>query len=208
MCSNLRFDRGLGGFEMDLRLRDHLARLFNEQKKSKKDVRENHRAMAKLLKEAQRLKTVLSANVDFMAQVSPETGTSSTHSVLPVAYVIVMVYVVAKVTVINCNTWKRFARISKSEIYTALLNSQKSCTFLLYLFSFFKLPRWKVWWMTLTSKLRWPGVSLKNCVPICLKECLGQCRMPWLLQRWNWSVCSTWQDVGGFGSKHGIQQQN
>ncbi|XP_054481698.1 hypoxia up-regulated protein 1 [Anoplopoma fimbria] len=63
------FDRGLGGFEMDLRLRDHLARLFNEQKKSKKDVRENHRAMAKLLKEAQRLKTVLSANLDFMAQV-------------------------------------------------------------------------------------------------------------------------------------------
>ncbi|XP_041863802.1 hypoxia up-regulated protein 1 isoform X2 [Melanotaenia boesemani] len=63
------YDRGLGGFEMDLRLRDHLAKLFNEQKKSKKDVRENHRAMAKLLKEAQRLKTVLSANVDFMAQV-------------------------------------------------------------------------------------------------------------------------------------------
>lgn len=58
---------------MDLRLRDHLAKLFNEQKKSKKDVRENHRAMAKLLKEAQRLKTVLSANVDFMAQVSPAT---------------------------------------------------------------------------------------------------------------------------------------
>ncbi|XP_068456851.1 hypoxia up-regulated protein 1 isoform X2 [Clinocottus analis] len=63
------FDRGLGGFEMDLRLRDHLAKLFNEQKKSKKDVRENHRAMSKLLKEAQRLKTVLSANMDFMAQV-------------------------------------------------------------------------------------------------------------------------------------------
>uniref|UniRef100_A0A3Q3N245 Hypoxia up-regulated protein 1 n=1 Tax=Labrus bergylta TaxID=56723 RepID=A0A3Q3N245_9LABR len=63
------FDRGLGGFEMDLRLRDHLAKLFNEQKKSKKDVRENHRAMAKLLKEAQRLKTVLSANMEFMAQV-------------------------------------------------------------------------------------------------------------------------------------------
>lgn len=59
---------------MDLRLRDHLAKLFNEQKKSKKDVRENHRAMAKLLKEAQRLKTVLSANVDFMAQVSTRTS--------------------------------------------------------------------------------------------------------------------------------------
>ncbi|XP_075876138.1 hypoxia up-regulated protein 1 [Nelusetta ayraudi] len=63
------FDRGLGGFEMDIRLRDHLAKLFNGQKKSKKDVTGNHRAMAKLLKEAQRLKTVLSANVDFMAQV-------------------------------------------------------------------------------------------------------------------------------------------
>ncbi|XP_061658584.1 hypoxia up-regulated protein 1 [Syngnathoides biaculeatus] len=63
------FDRGLGGFEMDLRLRDHLVRRFNEQKKTSKDVRENHRAMAKLLKEAQRLKTVLSANIEFMAQV-------------------------------------------------------------------------------------------------------------------------------------------
>uniref|UniRef100_A0A8C1I9H3 Hypoxia up-regulated protein 1 n=1 Tax=Cyprinus carpio TaxID=7962 RepID=A0A8C1I9H3_CYPCA len=63
------FDRTLGGFEMELRLRDHLAKLFNEQKKSKKDVRENLRAMAKLLKEAQRLKTVLSANAEHMAQI-------------------------------------------------------------------------------------------------------------------------------------------
>uniref|UniRef100_A0A4W4G631 Hypoxia up-regulated protein 1 n=1 Tax=Electrophorus electricus TaxID=8005 RepID=A0A4W4G631_ELEEL len=63
------FDRTLGGFEMELRLRDHLAKIFNEQKKSKKDVRENLRAMAKLLKEAQRLKTVLSANAEHMAQI-------------------------------------------------------------------------------------------------------------------------------------------
>ncbi|XP_051973432.1 hypoxia up-regulated protein 1 [Xyrauchen texanus] len=63
------FDRTLGGFEMELRLRDHLAQLFNEQKKSKKDVRENLRAMAKLLKEAQRLKTVLSANAEHTAQI-------------------------------------------------------------------------------------------------------------------------------------------
>lgn len=54
---------------MELRLRDHLAKLFNEQKKSKKDVKENARAMAKLLKEAQRLKTVLSANAEHVAQV-------------------------------------------------------------------------------------------------------------------------------------------
>uniref|UniRef100_A0A8C6P1Q7 Hypoxia up-regulated protein 1 n=1 Tax=Nothobranchius furzeri TaxID=105023 RepID=A0A8C6P1Q7_NOTFU len=63
------FDLGLGGFEMDLRVRDHLAQIFNQQKKSPKDVKENHRAMAKLLKEAQRLKTVLSANMEFTAQV-------------------------------------------------------------------------------------------------------------------------------------------
>jgi len=64
----LRFDRTLGGLEMELRLRDYLAKLFNDQHPSK-DVRKNPRAMAKLLKEANRLKTVLSANADHMAQV-------------------------------------------------------------------------------------------------------------------------------------------
>lgn len=66
-----RFDRTLGGLEMELRLREHLAGLFNEQRKgqSVKDVRENPRAMAKLLREANRVKTVLSANADHMAQV-------------------------------------------------------------------------------------------------------------------------------------------
>ncbi|XP_018421665.1 PREDICTED: hypoxia up-regulated protein 1 isoform X1 [Nanorana parkeri] len=63
------FDRTLGGLEMDLRLRDRLAKIFNEQKKSKKDVRENPRAMVKLLKEANRVKTILSANNDHMAQI-------------------------------------------------------------------------------------------------------------------------------------------
>ncbi|XP_042330358.1 hypoxia up-regulated protein 1 isoform X2 [Sceloporus undulatus] len=62
------FDRTLGGLEMELRLRDHLAKLFNKQQPSK-DVRKNLRAMAKLLKEANRLKTVLSANADHMAQI-------------------------------------------------------------------------------------------------------------------------------------------
>lgn len=68
-----RFDRTLGGLEMELRLREHLAGLFNEQRKGQgaKDVRENPRAMAKLLREANRLKTVLSANADHMAQVLP-----------------------------------------------------------------------------------------------------------------------------------------
>lgn len=58
---------------MELRLRDHLAKLFNEQHPGK-DVRQNLRAMAKLLKEANRVKTVLSANVDHMAQAG---GTQS-----------------------------------------------------------------------------------------------------------------------------------
>uniref|UniRef100_A0A2R8ZB12 Hypoxia up-regulated protein 1 n=1 Tax=Pan paniscus TaxID=9597 RepID=A0A2R8ZB12_PANPA len=65
------FDRTLGGLEMELRLRERLAGLFNEQRKGQraKDVRENPRAMAKLLREANRLKTVLSANADHMAQI-------------------------------------------------------------------------------------------------------------------------------------------
>ncbi|KAM6115676.1 LOW QUALITY PROTEIN: hypoxia up-regulated protein 1 [Phoenicopterus ruber ruber] len=62
------FDRTLGGLEMELRLRDYLAKLFNDQHRSK-EVRKNPRAMAKLLKEANRLKTVLSANADHMAQI-------------------------------------------------------------------------------------------------------------------------------------------
>lgn len=77
-----RFDRTLGGLEMELRLREHLAGLFNEQRKGQraKDVRENPRAMAKLLREANRLKTVLSANADHMAQVPPGAACSRTCS--------------------------------------------------------------------------------------------------------------------------------
>ncbi|XP_069750773.1 hypoxia up-regulated protein 1 isoform X2 [Narcine bancroftii] len=63
------FNRNLGGLEMELRLRDYLAKLFNGQKKTSKDVRHYPRAMAKLWKEANRLKTVLSANIDHMAQI-------------------------------------------------------------------------------------------------------------------------------------------
>ncbi|XP_067422791.1 hypoxia up-regulated protein 1 [Emydura macquarii macquarii] len=62
------FDRTLGGLAMELRLRDYLVKLFNKQQPMK-DVRQNPRAMAKLLKEANRLKTVLSANADHMAQI-------------------------------------------------------------------------------------------------------------------------------------------
>ncbi|XP_027201146.2 hypoxia up-regulated Grp170 co-chaperone protein [Dermatophagoides pteronyssinus] len=64
------YDRYLGGFELQLRLRDHLVKLFAEQsKKTVDEIRKNHRAMAKLLKEAGRLKKVLSANQEHKAQV-------------------------------------------------------------------------------------------------------------------------------------------
>ena len=54
---------------MTLRLRDHLANVFNNKKKRSIKVQDNPRAMAKLLKEAERVKKVLSANNDHMAQV-------------------------------------------------------------------------------------------------------------------------------------------
>jgi len=64
------YDRTLGGLEMQLRLRDFLGHTFNNLKKTKTDVFTNARAMAKLFKEAGRLKNVLSANADHYAQVS------------------------------------------------------------------------------------------------------------------------------------------
>merc|ERR1712136_701918 len=63
------FDRTLGGLEFDSRLRDLLIERFNEKKKTKSDVKSSPRAMAKLLKEAKRVKRVLSANTDISAQI-------------------------------------------------------------------------------------------------------------------------------------------
>lgn len=63
------YDRTLGGLEMQLRLRDFLATKFNDMKKTKNDVFQSPRAMAKIMKEAGRLKNVLSANVDHMSQI-------------------------------------------------------------------------------------------------------------------------------------------
>ena len=64
-----RYDRTLGGLEIQLRLRDHLGKNFNQQKKTKNDVFKSPRALAKLFKEAGRLKNVLSANAEHYAQV-------------------------------------------------------------------------------------------------------------------------------------------
>lgn len=62
------FDKDLGGLEISLRLRDYLAKHFSEKKKTKSDVYKNQRSMAKLLKEAERVKKVLSANTEHQAQ--------------------------------------------------------------------------------------------------------------------------------------------
>ncbi|XP_014212176.1 hypoxia up-regulated protein 1 isoform X2 [Copidosoma floridanum] len=63
------YDRTLGGLEMTLRLRDYLAKEFDAMKKTSKSVFDDPRAYAKLFKEAERLKTVLSANSDHYAQI-------------------------------------------------------------------------------------------------------------------------------------------
>ncbi|XP_068158853.1 LOW QUALITY PROTEIN: hypoxia up-regulated protein 1 [Drosophila tropicalis] len=63
------YDRTLGGLEVQLRLRDYLAAEFNALKKTKTDVTTSPRALAKLFKEAGRLKNVLSANNDHYAQI-------------------------------------------------------------------------------------------------------------------------------------------
>jgi hypoxia up-regulated 1 len=54
---------------MQVRLRDYLGKTFNNMKKTSTDIFTNHRSMAKLFKEAGRVKNVLSANADHFAQV-------------------------------------------------------------------------------------------------------------------------------------------
>lgn len=63
------YDRTLGGLEMQIRLRDYLGKEFNKMKKTKTDVFTSPRALAKLFKEAGRVKNVLSANQDHFAQI-------------------------------------------------------------------------------------------------------------------------------------------
>lgn len=61
------YDRTTGGTELDRRLREILIEAFNTQ--HKRDIREDKRGMAKLWKEAQRLKAILSANQEATSTV-------------------------------------------------------------------------------------------------------------------------------------------
>ena len=65
------YDATLGGFQIDVRLQQHLAKKFHEAIGAKKnvDIFGNQRALAKLLKEANRVKHVLSANKEAASSV-------------------------------------------------------------------------------------------------------------------------------------------
>lgn len=61
------FDQSLGGNAFVMRLAKHFAKDF--QKKTKKDVFANPKATIKIYKEAERIKNILSANVEHVAQI-------------------------------------------------------------------------------------------------------------------------------------------
>ncbi|KAF9528746.1 Hsp70 protein-domain-containing protein [Crepidotus variabilis] len=63
------YDRSVGGTEFDRRLREILIEAFNSKYSNKGDIRGNKKGMAKLWKEAQRVKTILSANIETNAGV-------------------------------------------------------------------------------------------------------------------------------------------
>lgn len=66
------FDRTLGGHEIDVRLQQFLAEGFMRlyQGKVKTDIKQSHGSMTRLLKEANRVKQILSANTETFASVS------------------------------------------------------------------------------------------------------------------------------------------
>ncbi|KAJ3184592.1 Hypoxia up-regulated protein 1 [Geranomyces variabilis] len=67
------YDASLGGHSVDVKLQQHLAQEFTKKHGSKLSknthVANDHRAMAKLLREATRVKQILSANTDTFASV-------------------------------------------------------------------------------------------------------------------------------------------
>jgi hypoxia up-regulated 1 len=65
--AGIGYDLTTGGTELDRRLREILIAAFNA--KHKKDIREDKRGMAKLWKEAGRIKAILSANTEAIATV-------------------------------------------------------------------------------------------------------------------------------------------
>ncbi|KAG7447381.1 actin-like ATPase domain-containing protein [Guyanagaster necrorhizus] len=67
VVAGVGYDRTIGGTELDRRLRELLVDEFVN--KHKKDIRQDKRGMAKLWKEASRVKAILSANTEAVASV-------------------------------------------------------------------------------------------------------------------------------------------
>ncbi|KAL6600908.1 HSP70-domain-containing protein [Neocallimastix sp. 'constans'] len=64
------YDRSLGGHAFDVKLQHHLAKKFTETSQGKNiDIFSNQRAMSKLLKEAIKVKEILSANTECFASI-------------------------------------------------------------------------------------------------------------------------------------------
>lgn len=63
------YNRRLGGKNLTFKIRDLLAQEFSKQHKTSKKINDNLRGMSKLLKEAERVKHILSANTETFAQV-------------------------------------------------------------------------------------------------------------------------------------------
>jgi len=80
LVAGVGHDRTTGGTELDRRLREILIENFNS--KHKKNIREDKKGMAKLWKEAGRVKAILSANLDATATVRycvPSPSAANTH---------------------------------------------------------------------------------------------------------------------------------
>lgn len=73
--AGIGFDRQIGGIELDRRLREILISDF--KKKYKKEIRTDRRGMAKLWKEAGRVKAILSANAEAATSVRYFTNSKS-----------------------------------------------------------------------------------------------------------------------------------
>jgi hypoxia up-regulated 1 len=69
VVAGVGYDRKTGGIELDRRMRQILIDMFNA--KARKDIREDKRGMAKLWKEAGRVKAILSANTEATSAVWP-----------------------------------------------------------------------------------------------------------------------------------------
>ncbi|WFD34877.1 lumenal Hsp70 protein [Malassezia cuniculi] len=79
------WERNVGGLELDLRVRDYLARAFDKEHKSAlggASVFQNERAMARLLREANRVKHVLSANAVAFANIESVMNDLDLHTSL------------------------------------------------------------------------------------------------------------------------------